>query len=557
MKHILDKLPGNELITNKLGDIEQQKAILEQFRKCKIVFSYAREDWPFVEEVAKALKIYFPKNNTFIVEHEHDPKKRDLPNIFCYTTDGKAYQWIERNREESSSAFNSRNNEAASIGYNQILGQSNVFVLFTYKNKMKSGPECIAGAGRWQTGEFDNWNHTSPIEGRAQFKIDFERADDSLDRDKNWKAYDVNSFSNFESISADAYDLSSAQKVAEKIIRKLLFNQSPSFYLPISSVFSYEKDIVELYQEIPHIINHWLIEPDNNEFKSLILKLFAYLNQGVPLFWPSVARQADFKQTTSNTLTDDSNNEIGSPRIGLDMLWPSDSRQFVEKNKDERQPDMVIAAALSKYHRKHNCISCMLSDNFSFPEAGPRRSIYATTINNVAIVVSGGIAPGINAVIDGIVRRHKKYNENVRILGINNGFYTLSQWNRQFIEELLPKDTSAKVTEGGSCLQTCRQKELLPSSENQVNEVENIVSTLTYHGIKILYVIGGDGSMRAAHQIAQACRKRAQIANGDLKISVVSIPKTMDNDILWVWQTLDLLQLLKKHAKQLNIWRQK
>jgi len=42
----------------------------------------------------------------------------------------------------------------------------------------------------------------------------------------------------------------------------------------------------------------------------------------------------------------------------------------------------------------------MLDEGIAFPEAGPRRRIYATAPENVAIVVSGGIAPGINAVID-------------------------------------------------------------------------------------------------------------------------------------------------------------
>lgn len=544
MKYILDKLPGNEKIAEKLGNAEEQNAILERYGKCKIVFSYAREDWPFVEAVAKALKIYFPQSDTFNVEHGEF--RRDLPNVFYYTNNGIPFQWVHKVKDESREKHENRNKVAANDCYYQILGQANVFIVFTYQNKIKDGTEGIAGAGCWQTGELTNWIKTNVANPRFQFKIDLGKANDALRRHKpKWELFNPAPLE-FELISADAYDLACAKKIAERIIRKLLFNQSPIFFPNISTVFSYEKDIIQLYQEIPLIISNWRIRPNDENATNLILKLLAYIKQGVPPFWPSVVRQADFKKASPNPLSNDKTDEIGGPRTGLNMLWPEDSSDFDDESQEEGMPDMVIAAALSKYHQKENCKSCMLEENLSFPEAGPRRFIYSTRVNIVAIVVSGGIAPGINAVIDGIVRRHKKYNENVKILGINNGFYTLSQWNWDVIEELDIKATSAKVTEGGSCLQTCRQKDLLPSSENQIENVENIVTTLIAKNIKILYVIGGDGSMRATHQIAQACRIREQGPGNDSKISVIGIPKTMDNDILWVWQTFGFATAVEK-----------
>ena len=61
-------------------------------------------------------------------------------------------------------------------------------------------------------------------------------------------------------------------------------------------------------------------------------------------------------------------------------------------------------------------------------------------------------------------------------------------------------------------------------------------------------VIGGDGSMRAAHMIWT--RAQRMHAEGEAsKLSVVAIPKTMDNDILWVWQSFGFMSAVEK-AKQ-------
>jgi len=68
----------------------------------------------------------------------------------------------------------------------------------------------------------------------------------------------------------------------------------------------------------------------------------------------------------------------------------------------------------------------------------------------------------------------------------------------------------------------------------------NVIRALDADGVKILYVIGGDGGMHAAHAIWT--RARAD----DYDLSVIGIPKTMDNDILWVWQSFGFLSAVEK-----------
>jgi 6-phosphofructokinase 1 len=61
--------------------------------------------------------------------------------------------------------------------------------------------------------------------------------------------------------------------------------------------------------------------------------------------------------------------------------------------------------------------------------------------------------------------------------------------------------------------------------------------------LDILYVIGGDGTMKAAHALYEISLRNTE---RDHPLSVVAIPKTMDNDILWVWQSFGFLSAVEK-----------
>ena len=556
MKYIIDELPGSEQIVQSLRDVDN---LLGRYQEFKIVFSYASEDWRFVEKVSEALKVFFPEPDAFTVDTGNT--QRHLPNAFCYTKEGEPYCWTESDESEGSSSFIKRNEVAASKCYDQLLESANVFVLFAYKKLIKSGPVNAAGLGRWQEGELQAWNKINdPANKRTQYMVDFEGAYADLveRRSPDWGSAEISSW-DFKSndkarksafISVDSFDLHSVRLTAERIIRHLLFDQDPSVPTPTDTLFSYEKHIVQMYKEIPEIILEWYADPSKPTCRKRILKLLAYIRQGIPPFWPCVSRQADFINPRGNPLIDHVStsgdiNEIGigSPRIGLEILWPLDAPQNGGQNAElgnSDESDMVVAAALSKYHRRGGCIACMLEENLSFPEAGPRESVYSSAPENVAIVVSGGIAPGINAVIDGIVRRQKQYSQTTEVLGVNHGFFGMKEWNESFVEKLSDKKTSTQATLGGSCLTTCRLKDLLPGNPGREMALNAAIDSLSDNKIKILYIIGGDGTMRAAHHISQACRQRRK------RISVIGIPKTMDNDVFWVWQSFGFATAVEK-----------
>jgi 6-phosphofructokinase 1 len=189
----------------------------------------------------------------------------------------------------------------------------------------------------------------------------------------------------------------------------------------------------------------------------------------------------------------------------------------------------------------------------TLPEAGPREfhcfPLHGRVNLSVGILVSGGIAPGINAVIDGIVKRHELYQSKfptnaygLTILGYREGLQGLVVTGEQIARtplKLTSEDVDRKAEMGGSLLATSRWDAFVEGSAKHRNALRRrIVQAL--RGIDILYVIGGDGSMRAAHSIWT----QAQVEGEQL--SVVAIPKTMDNDILWVWQSFGFLSAVEK-----------
>ena len=83
-------------------------------------------------------------------------------------------------------------------------------------------------------------------------------------------------------------------------------------------------------------------------------------------------------------------------------------------------------------------------------------------------------------------------------------------------------------------------------------KLDKVANALLAKDIKILYVIGGDGSMKLAHSLWHRANKKAGHVGGQT-LSVVGIPKTMDNDILWVWQSFGFMSAVEKARETLSI----
>ncbi len=154
-----------------------------------------------------------------------------------------------------------------------------------------------------------------------------------------------------------------------------------------------------------------------------------------------------------------------------------------------------------------------------FEMAGPRPQIYFDPSKvHCAIVTCGGLCPGTNDVIRAIVLE-LYYLYNVRhIYGVRYGFQGFIPQYGHDLMDLTPDDVANIHTFGGTILSTSRGPQ----------DTGEIVDALDRINIRILFLIGGDGTLRAASEIYDEITRR------ELRIAVIVIPKTIDNDIALV-----------------------
>ncbi len=130
----------------------------------------------------------------------------------------------------------------------------------------------------------------------------------------------------------------------------------------------------------------------------------------------------------------------------------------------------------------------------------------------------GGLCPGINDVIRAIVMTAYNAYRVPSVLGIRYGLQGFIPSYRYDVRELAPRDVEGIHEFGGTILGTSRG----PQSSSE------IATALERLNISALFIIGGDGTMKAAASIQQEVARRGK------HISIVGIPKTIDNDINFI-----------------------
>lgn len=155
----------------------------------------------------------------------------------------------------------------------------------------------------------------------------------------------------------------------------------------------------------------------------------------------------------------------------------------------------------------------------SFEKAGPRSKLYFEPGETIsAIVTCGGLCPGLNSVIRAIVyMNYYRYNNKITY-GIRYGYEGFIDKYDHPVVNLSPSTVENIHKLGGTILGSSRG----PQSPSE------IVDKLERLKVNVLYTIGGDGTLRGANKIVEEISKR------NLKISVIGIPKTIDNDIAYI-----------------------
>jgi 6-phosphofructokinase 1 len=154
----------------------------------------------------------------------------------------------------------------------------------------------------------------------------------------------------------------------------------------------------------------------------------------------------------------------------------------------------------------------------SFEAAGPRaRLCFDPAETACGIVTCGGLCPGVNDVIRSLVlTAHHRYGIR-RVIGFRYGYAGLAANKLEEPRVIGLDDVKYAHRHGGTMLGSSRGPQ----------DVDEMVDTLQAQHIDILFCVGGDGTLRGANQIAARIRQRG------LLISVIGIPKTIDNDLLW------------------------
>ncbi|MBT2163537.1 ATP-dependent 6-phosphofructokinase [Zobellia barbeyronii] len=149
-------------------------------------------------------------------------------------------------------------------------------------------------------------------------------------------------------------------------------------------------------------------------------------------------------------------------------------------------------------------------------KAGPREKLFFDSKKTTAAIVScGGLCPGINNVIRGLVMALHYFYGVKRILGVQYGYEGLIPENGHEFIDLVPDKVKDIHEFGGTIL----------GSSRGAQSVEKMVDSLVKNKIDLLFTIGGDGTLKGANAIGDEIEKRG------LDISIIGIPKTIDNDI--------------------------
>ena len=138
-------------------------------------------------------------------------------------------------------------------------------------------------------------------------------------------------------------------------------------------------------------------------------------------------------------------------------------------------------------------------------------------MKHIAVMTSGGDAPGMNACLRAVVRA--AHNKKVKVFGILNGYEGLID---NQIQRLTPREVGNIIQKGGSILKTSRSKRFLQKKYRAV-AIKNLIKK----GINCLLVIGGEGSIKGASTIAK-----------ESNLKVLGLPATIDRDLPLVGPTI-------------------
>lgn len=172
-----------------------------------------------------------------------------------------------------------------------------------------------------------------------------------------------------------------------------------------------------------------------------------------------------------------------------------------------------------------------------FELAGPRAKLFFDPKETrAAIVTCGGLCPGLNNVIRSLfLELHYAYGVK-EVLGFIGGYTGLDPVSQREPITLTPEFVCHIHNQGGTVLESSR------GPVDKARAVDNLIA----RGIKILFTLGGDGTQKGGNDLYQEARKRGYA------LSVVGVPKTIDNDVTFVSRTFGFISALEEADRVLE-----
>jgi diphosphate-dependent phosphofructokinase len=160
-------------------------------------------------------------------------------------------------------------------------------------------------------------------------------------------------------------------------------------------------------------------------------------------------------------------------------------------------------------------------------------------VNKVAMLTAGGFAPCLSSAIGGLIERYSDIAPDVEIIAYRHGYEGLLMGDSVTVTPAVRQNASVLHSFGGSPIGSSRVK-LTNAADlverglvaEGVDPLQAAADRLTADGIDVLHTIGGDDTNTTAADLA------AFLARNGHPLTVVGLPKTIDNDIIPIRQSL-------------------
>ena len=161
------------------------------------------------------------------------------------------------------------------------------------------------------------------------------------------------------------------------------------------------------------------------------------------------------------------------------------------------------------------------------------------SVKRVAMLTAGGLAPCLSSALGGLIQRYSETNPEIELICYTGGYKGLLLGEFIVVEDEIRKNAAILHKHGGSPIgnsrvkltnvKDCVKRGLVKEGENPLEVAAN---QLTKDGVDVLHTIGGDDTNTTAADLA------AFLATNNYELTVVGLPKTIDNDVIPIKQSL-------------------